>query len=187
MGLNNMKTGIKVIEAMTKGPRVIEPDASVQDCAKKMKRENVDGILVKIDHRIIGIVTEKDIVDKIAAKNLNAKKTKVRQIMTKKIIGIEPMVDLYDAMIKMRDNDVKRLPVVHNKHLVGMLTEKDIIAIEPNLMDFLVEKFRVKSEEIEPLTKTEYMEGECDNCSNYAQLYPIGDKLICEECRDSLR
>lgn len=181
-----MKTGIKVGDAMTKEPVVVSPEVSVKDCAKKMLKEKVGGVIVKKDNILLGIVTEKDIVEKAVAKARNPEKIKVKNIMAKKMVTIEPSKDLYDALIKMRDKNVRRLPVVTNKKLIGLLTEKDVLKIEPQLFDLLTEKFRLREESLKPI-KGRYVEGECENCGNYAQLYNVGGKLLCEECKDIVR
>ena len=180
-----MKTGIKVIDAMTKSPIFIDPDSTIKKCAEKMLKEDVGGIIVKKDNKLYVIVTEKDMVEKAIVKNLNTNKSKVKEIMVKKMITIEPNEDIYDAMVKMQEEDVRRLPVIHKKELIGLLTEKDILKIEPQLFDLLVEKIRIREpSKLRAIKK--YVEGECENCGNYAQLFNINDQLVCEECKDKV-
>ena len=60
--------------------------------------------------------------------------------MTTKLVTIEPKADIFDAMMLMRDAEVRHLPVVENKKILGFLTMKDILKIEPQLFDLIVEK-----------------------------------------------
>lgn len=181
-----MRTGIKVMDSMTKGLIVTKSSDSIRTCAKKMLKNGVGGLVIKDDGELLGMVTEKDIVEKIVAKNLDAEKTTVKDIMTKKLVTIDPSADLYDAFIKMRDEGIRRLPVVKNGEVVGLLTQKDILKIQPALFDLIVQKFRLREESGKPISQKPYMEGECENCGNFAQLYFINDQWVCEECKDTV-
>lgn len=180
-----MKTGIKVIDAMTKNPITIEKTATIKEAALKMLKNNVGSLIIKENDKLLGIITEKDMIDKVLAKNLDAEKTIVKGIMSQEIKTILPQMDLYDAITKMRDEDVRRLPVIENDEVIGLLTEKDVLKIEPSLFDVLVEKFRIREEKTKLIGK--YQEGECESCGNYSSLYEVNDQLICEECRDLAR
>jgi signal-transduction protein with cAMP-binding, CBS, and nucleotidyltransferase domain len=67
------------------------------------------------------------------------------------MVIISPEKDIYDAIIKMRDKDVRRLPVIHDGELIGLLTEKDILKIEPSLFDLLVERYEIREEDKKPI------------------------------------
>ena len=133
-----MKAGIKVYEAMTKNPVIISPDVELPVCARKMLSNNVGALLVKHKNKLVGIITEKDIVEQAVGKELNLKKTKVKDIMSTMMIVISPEADLMEAIHKMKREDVRRLPVVHENKLVGLLTQKDIISMKPDLFVHLV-------------------------------------------------
>ncbi len=180
-----MKTGIKVIDAMTKNPIAIEKTATIEEAALKMLKNNVGSLIIKENNKLLGIITEKDMIDKVLANNLNAEKTRVNDIMSTQIKTISPQMDLYDAITKMRDEDVRRLPVIENDEVLGLLTEKDVLKIEPSLFDVLVEKFRIREEKTKLIGR--YQEGECESCGNYSSLYEVNDQLICEVCKDSTK
>ena len=180
-----MKTGVKVSDAMTRNPITIEKTATIKEAAFKMLKNNVGSLIIKENNKLLGIITEKDMIDKVLANNLNAEKTMVKDIMSKEIKTISSQMDLYDAITKMRDEDVRRLPVIENDEVLGLLTEKDILKIEPSLFDVLVEKFRIKEEKTKLIGK--YQEGECESCGNYSSLYEVNGQLICEVCKDSAK
>ncbi len=123
---------------MTKNPVVISPDIELPVCARKMLSNNVGALLVKNKNRLMGIITEKDIVEQAVGKELNLKKTKVKDIMSTLLIIISPEADLMEAIQKMKREDVRRLPVVNKNKLVGLLTQKDIISMKPDLFIHLV-------------------------------------------------
>jgi len=139
-----VKTKIKVSQAMTKKPVFIGPNELITTCARKMLSKNVGGIIVKEGDKLVGIVTEKDIVENAVGKELDIKKIKVRDIMTRGMITISPDDDLGKAIDVMIREDVRRLPVIKDNKLVGLLTEKDIIKIEPSLFRHLIPKWTKK-------------------------------------------
>ena len=177
-----MKTGVKVGDAMTKAPVIVQPDMSLQEVAKLMLRQKVGGVLVAKAGKLEGIITEKDIVEKLVATNKSAKNTKAKDIMSRKLYTIDPNKDIEDAIIAMRDNDVRRLPVVHDHRLVGILTIKDILAIEPQLFEMMVEKLKLREETFKP-TYLRLKYGHCENCGNQGHLGRIGNRLLCDLCK----
>lgn len=171
-----MITGVKVIDAMTRNPVVIEQDESLLYCTKKMLKENIGSVLIKNKDELVGIITEKDIV-RATAKNLDPNKTKAKQIMTKKLIGIAPDKDIYDAILRMKLENVRRLPIVNNKRLIGLITMKDILKIQPDLFDILAEKIRIRESRNKPIF------GTCENCGSENYLYRVGNRLLCGACK----
>lgn len=178
-----MKTGVKVIDAMTREPVSISPNKTIDECAKLMLKKSVGGLVVVEGSKINGIITEKDLVERVVAKNLDPKKVKVSDVMSKKVIGIKPNLDIYDALIEMRDSNVRRLPVIHNGKLVGLLTEKDILKIEPSLFDLMVEKMEVAEETGKPVFVKGLKIGKCENCGYEARLFNIDGKNLCNMCK----
>ena len=128
-----MKSGIKVSEAMTKKLITVSPDSLLPFCARKMLSNNVGCILVEENKKLVGIVTEKDIVEQAVGKELDIKKTKAKEIMTTGVITIHPNADILEAIAIMKREDVRRLPIIENNRVIGILTQKDILKINPSL------------------------------------------------------
>lgn len=168
------------MDAMTKGLISIKPEATIAACAKKMISKGVGGILVLENNELKGIVTEKDMVEKIVAKGKDPRKSSVKEIMSRKIVSISPEEDLYEAMITMRDEEVRRLPVLNNKKPIGLLTAKDILRIEPSLFDLIVEKMSIKEAGDKPIT----MLGKCESCGAEKPLFNRNNSMLCEVCRE---
>lgn len=146
-----MKTGYKVSDAMTQEPIFVGPNEKIVDCAKKMKEHRVGALLVKEKDNILGICTEQDMTYKVVAENKNPEKILMKDIMCTKVKTITPELDIFEALMKMRDLDVRRLPVVNNGKLVGLLTQNDILKIEPQLFDLLVDKIELREEKKKPI------------------------------------
>ncbi len=180
-----MKTGLKVIDAMTKKPITVSPDTTVFEVASIMKNEHVGNLIIEDKGKLKGIVTEQDLVYKIVAESNNPKKTLVKDIMTKKVVAIEPNKDITDAMLKMSKLNVRRLPVIEDHKIVGILTQKDILKIEPQLFELIVDKIELREEKNKPIHRVSEREGICQLCGNYAAfLFEQDGVMVCKDCRE---
>ena len=183
-----MKTGYKVGDAMTEKPIIVSSGTTLQECAKIMAKNHVGSLIVKDDQTAKGILTEQDIVRNAVAFGVDTKKAKVNDIMIEKLVTIEPDKDIFDALVIMRDLNIRQLPVVSNNEMVGLLTLKDILKIEPQLFDLLVEKFELREEARKPINKMLPSEGICQTCGEYFEkLTAVGGALLCDKCRREQR
>ncbi|MEK6964190.1 MAG: CBS domain-containing protein [Nanoarchaeota archaeon] len=132
-----MTLGITVEEVMTTTVLCAEPGVKLVDCAKLMAEKKVGSIVICTEKdRVIGILTEQDLVRKVMAKNIDPHSTLVTQIIPRKIITITPEKDLYEAMVLMQQHNIKHLPVVNKKgDLEGVISFKDVIRVEPGLIE----------------------------------------------------
>ena len=146
-----MKTGIKVCDAMTKRPVTVSSDTSIKKCAEIMEKEKVGSLIIKDNSHLLGIIKERDIVRSVVLENHDANKEVVSNYMVKRVITITPDVDIYEALIVMRDEDVRMLPVMDGKKIIGLLTVKDILKIEPTLIELLADKLVLREEENKPI------------------------------------
>ncbi|MAG50607.1 hypothetical protein CL621_03125 [archaeon] len=181
--IKNMKTGIRVFDIMTKKPTSVGPELSVKKAANLMLKKRIGGLVVTKNKKIVGIITEKDLMS-IIAKGKDPNKIQIKKVMNKRVKTIKSQEDIYNALLEMRKKDVRRLPVLDKKQLVGLLTVKDILKVQPSLFDLLAEKLNIKSLRQKRSGTGKYFEGECEICGNYSQLTDISGKLICEGCKD---
>lgn len=180
LGSMRTKTGIYVKDAMTKKPVTCSPEQTIQECAITMLKEGVGSIVVRDKNMLLGIISEKDIVEKVIAKGLDAKTIKSKEIMVKNLITISPNIDIYDALLLMGHEEIRKLPVVDNNKLVGFLTTKDILKIEPALFDiFYGELEELREENHKPL---KYQYGTCDKCGSEGPVQKIKNKYFCNGC-----
>lgn len=101
----------------------VESNLTIQDAAQAMTESKVDSILVFENNKIIGIVTEKDILYDIVAKGLDPTKITLKQIAKSPIITISKTSPVRDALDLMKKNDIRRL-VVMDKRPIGLITQK---------------------------------------------------------------
>ncbi|MEM4637929.1 MAG: CBS domain-containing protein [Candidatus Woesearchaeota archaeon] len=142
-----MQTDYKVIDVMTNKPVTAGKDITLKEAAQIMLDSNVNSLLVVESEKPIGIITDEDLVRKVIAKGLDPKKIRVKDIMATDLITISPGKDIYDAMKVMRDHNIRQLPVVEKGKLVGFLTAKDILKIQPELFDLWIEKYELREEQ----------------------------------------
>jgi CBS domain-containing protein len=119
----------KIRDLMAESPAKIEPSDSVEDAAKKMRENDVGALLVVEDDELKGIVTDRDIVIKAVAEGDKPGKAKVEDVCTADTTSVEPDTSVDDAIKKMREADVRRLPVVEDGKPVGIVSLGDL-AIE---------------------------------------------------------
>jgi|TARA_B100002003_G_C13948127_1_gene459840 signal-transduction protein with cAMP-binding, CBS, and nucleotidyltransferase domain len=176
-----MRTGYKVCDAMTEKPVMVDKNVSLMDCATAMKDNKVGSVIIE-DKDDFFIMTERDIVRKGTAIGVDPEKTPVETLMSPLEHTIEPHKDIYDAMVVMRDNNIRHLPVSDGSKMIGLLTLKDILKIEPQLFDILAEKIKLK-EEIKKPAEMGDSEGVCNLCGKHSdKVIAKGNLFVCEPC-----
>jgi CBS domain-containing protein len=124
---------MKVKDAMHKGVDWVSPDTPVAELAKLMRDHDVGAIPIGENDRLIGMVTDRDVVCKgLAMDNFDAERTTARDVMTAKIHCCREDEDLAKAVRHMEELKVRRLPVINkNKRMIGMLSLGDIGHMAP--------------------------------------------------------
>ncbi len=185
-----MAYGILVREVMTQNPVVITEDKTVMETIKKMMKHKVGSIVI-VDKKknIKGIFTEKDVIEKIVAVAVDPKKTLITKVMTTKLCTISPWLDLEEAAELMNEEGVRRLPVIEGEKLIGMITVKDLLKTEPQVIDVLREKLMIKEPESKPIYDSKRHEsGPCEVCSNYSDKLQYSQAMwVCEDCLEEVQ
>jgi CBS domain-containing protein len=115
-----------VKDIMTKEVVTIEVDKSVFEAAQLMASEGL-GCLIVVDNSLpVGIITERDIVRRIVAKR-SSPDLNVSEVMTSKLITVDPETSLKEAARVMSTNKIRRLPVLKNNKLVGIVVASDFV------------------------------------------------------------
>ena len=138
----------------------------------------------------IGIITERDLVIRVLAKNLKPDTVKAKEIMTTPLVTIEPDAAITEAARRMNRLDIRRLGVIYKGNLVGIISSKDILGVMPELIEIIQEKSRIegvaRTEETEE-TEEVPLSGYCDRCNMYSEnLKERNGQNICDECRIEL-
>jgi CBS domain-containing protein len=112
---------VKVEELMTRDPATLRPDSTCSEAAVLMKREDCGSLPVVKDGRLVGIVTDRDIVVRGVAGGKDPTHLAVSEVMTSGPITIAPGMNAEEASKLMSEKQVRRLPVVDGGRLVGIL------------------------------------------------------------------
>ncbi|RLE44080.1 hypothetical protein DRJ19_01285 [Candidatus Woesearchaeota archaeon] len=116
------------VEDVMHDVEIIDENADVKAAADLMAKKQIGSLVVVGRGRVVGIVTERDFLECFARFGKGSKKLKVKDIMSKNVITITPDALLEDAAALMAKHKVKRLPVVKDGLLVGIITASDVIA-----------------------------------------------------------
>ena len=100
--------------------------SSVSEAARLMDERSIGSVLIEENGRVIGIMTERDILRKIVAKGKNPDKVKVKEIMNDPVITIDANEDILEASKIMDEKKIRRLVVVENGQIVGKITANSI-------------------------------------------------------------
>jgi CBS domain-containing protein len=112
---------------MIKSVVTVQPDASVYDAVKVLNQNRIGClVIVRGDNQIVGIVTERDLLERVLEKCRDPKKTRISEVMSKQVMTGTPDMDLLEAARLMFKLKVKKLPITDDGRLVGILTVTDI-------------------------------------------------------------
>ncbi len=121
---------LKVRDIMTKDVAYINPLSPITEAAQLMQKHNVGSIPVCDNSGVVGIVTDRDIVVRNVAHGTDPKSTKVQDVMTSQVTTASPEMDVNDAARIMTQSQIRRIPVVENNFIIGMVSLGDV-ATEP--------------------------------------------------------
>lgn len=117
---------MKVKDIMTGDVTYINPDSNVVEAAQLMQKHNVGSIPVCENNGLVGIVTDRDIVVRNIAHGKNPASTTVRDVMTGQVITATPDMEVDSATKMMAEKQIRRIPVVENNMIIGMLALGDV-------------------------------------------------------------
>ena len=116
-----------VKDIMNKKITTFDVNSDVETIAKFMGKADIGAVIITKNKVLVGIITERDMVKRVIAKNLNPKKTKAYEIMTSPVESVSPDANIYYTSDLMRKKGYKRYPVVKNGRVVGMLSQSVLI------------------------------------------------------------
>jgi CBS domain-containing protein len=120
---------MNIRDVMTPNPRTVSPDDSIQNAARIMREEDTGAVPVVENGRPVGMVTDRDIVVRSVADGGQVNRP-VREIVTTGIVCVSPEMSTREANELMSEHQVRRLPVVENNQLVGIVSLGDLAVKE---------------------------------------------------------
>jgi CBS domain-containing protein len=183
-----METSLPVKEIMTRNPITVDIDTKISEAAKQMFELDVGSIIVMENNNPVGILTERDMVFKIISKNLLPDSLELKNVITTPLITLDANEDIQRAIELMLKMKIRRIPIVLDKKLVGLVTETDLISVSAQMGHIFADLINMHRERIPSEHEIPDMisRGVCENCGKYSDnLDNLNGSLICESCRET--
>ena len=116
----------QIRDIMNKNIITIEKDRTMLQAAELMKENDISFLVIVENGDPVGVLTERDFVQKFCIENKKSDTIMVSEIMSYKFRWVEPTTEIEDAIQKMLNNNIRRLLVLDNKKLVGVITQTDL-------------------------------------------------------------
>ena len=126
---------MEIKDIMTQSVVSIDPNVSVEVAARTMTRHNIGALPVCSNGKLCGMLTDRDIVTRCLAANRQPGSTQVRQVMTEQVTAVRPDMETGAAAHLMGRLQIRRLPVVENGKLCGMVSLGDMAVREETVLD----------------------------------------------------
>lgn len=138
---------LAVAEMMSTHPITCSGEDDIITAARILTKYNISSLVV-VDHdEVKGIITVDDIVRRVVAKNENSQLKKVKDIMTKDIISVEPNATVGEVIDTLNSNSISQVPVMKHKKLHGFVTLKDLLRLQPAFFELFKSRFEDEEKE----------------------------------------
>jgi len=135
-----MKTVRQLLEARKHGLCTIGPDDRVFDSLKIMAEKNIGALLVVEKGKLVGIVSERDYARKVILHGKSSHDTPVKEIMTARVVCVQPENTVEECMALMTDKHIRHLPVIEGEKLVGVLSIGDLVKETISEQQFMIKQ-----------------------------------------------
>ena len=186
-----LRTRMVVKDVMSSPVVTLNEDAASNKAANLMDDNQLGCVIVTNKAgKPVGIMTERDLVIRVLAKNLVPDAVKVKEIMTSPLVTIDPEATISEAARRMSRLNIRRLGVVYKGNLVGLVSSKDILGVMPELIEIIQERTRIEgaaqAEETSEAEETS-LSGYCDRCGVFSEnLKDVNGQNLCDDCRIEL-
>lgn len=126
---------LKVADVMIKEAIAVDSGVTVKQAVNFMNKFEIGCLVVLNKGRVDGIVTERDILKRVIGNSRNVDNTEVKEIMSRPVWVASPTTELETALQNMLKQKIKKLPVVQDDKLVGLVTLTDIVRLQPKLLN----------------------------------------------------
>jgi CBS domain-containing protein len=138
-------SGILLVrEVMTTNVKTVRPFSTIKEVVQKMNKFGIGSVVVVEEDRPVGIITERDIMRNIAERFFDPSLVKAKDIMSTQLVTISGDVSFEEAARLMASRKIKKLPVVEDQKLVGIVTSMDVMRANPKIVGLLEELLKTK-------------------------------------------
>ncbi len=182
---------VSVAEVMNKAVIVMDINSSIPAIAKEMISRNAGSVIITENDKALGIITERDFVKGIVTEDKKPSEVKASEILSTPLITVEPKTSIVEASEIMLKANIKRLPVLENGRLIGVISNTDILMVTPGLNTILKELIDMNRETLlsapsieEVSEKEDFQTGVCESCNIFTyDLKFVDGRYLCEKCR----
>lgn len=128
---------LKVEDVMVREVITIDENSTVREAADVMNKFEIGCLIAVKKGKAVGIITERDLLKRVVAEAKDVNKTRVKDVMSSPLVVVEPSMDLEEAVRLMFQIKIKKLPVVEEKRLVGLVSLTDIARFQPQMIKIL--------------------------------------------------
>jgi CBS domain-containing protein len=182
-----LRTRMLVKDVMSSPVVTLDEDETSNKVANLMEENELGCVILTKNGKPVGIITERDLVIRVLAKNIAPDTVKAKEIMTAPLLTIQPEATISEAARRMSRLNIRRLGVIYKGNLVGLLSSKDILGVMPELIEIIQERTRIdEAAEVEENFQTEEppLSGYCDRCGVFSEnLKDVNGQNLCEDCR----
>ena len=182
-----METSLPVKEIMTRNPITVDINTKISEAASQMFELDVGSIVVMENNNPVGMLTERDMVNKIISKNLIPDSLELKNVITTPLITLDVNEDIQRAIELMLKMHIRRIPIVKDKKLVGIVTDNDLVSMSVEMGNILADLISMHRERtpLEREIPEIISRGVCENCGKYTDnLDYLNGSLMCESCKE---
>lgn len=183
-----METDIPVREVMVREVVTGDKDLTVLKAAKQMRKSKVDSIIVLDKGEAVGIVTDGDIISGVVSKDIKPSTVKLKDIMTTPLKTASPNDHASKIANKMARGRIRKMPVVEDGELIGIVADVDILSISSEMTSILSELIEMNVErEAMDLEGEGVGQGICEKCGSFSNYLSMkGGLMVCDSCKEEL-
>jgi len=179
-----------VKDVMSSPVITIDENAPANRVAELMDKHGLGCIIVTSkEGKPLGIITERDLVRRVLAKNIKPNSFNAKEVMTSPLITVEPDEKISEVARKMSRLNIRRLAVMYKGQLVGVLSSKDVLGVMPELIEIIQEQALIEGENRaqEAGEQSTPLAGYCDSCEGWSDnLIEVNGDFLCEDCAAEL-
>jgi len=185
-----LRSRMLVKDVMSSPVITIDENAPANRVAELMDKHGLGCIIVTSkEGKPLGIITERDLVRRVLAKNIKPNSFNAKEVMTSPLITVEPDEKISEVARKMSRLNIRRLAVMYKGQLVGVLSSKDVLGVMPELIEIIQEQALIEGENRaqEAGEQSTPLAGYCDNCGGWSDnLIEVNGDFLCEDCAAEL-
>jgi signal-transduction protein with cAMP-binding, CBS, and nucleotidyltransferase domain len=182
---------LSVFEVMNKAVIVMDINSDIPSIAREMVNRDAGSVIITENGKAMGIITERDLVKNIVTQDRRPSDLKASEILSTPLVTVEPETSIVEASEIMLKANIKRLPVLKNNIVMGVISNTDILIVTPGLNSILKDLIDMNREallsipSIEEVSEAEdFSTGVCESCSVFSyDLKFVDGRYLCGNCR----